>query len=131
MIALKNNRSINKRSLNEMKRNTDFLAGISGLIAQVGVGYGMHVSYWAFHRHWNEILEGAQLPQITVLSFQWMRLLPAIAAVLLIAGLLIPVLRKRILLWTCDIALLECLALAIVMMGLCYPALTITYRLAP
>jgi hypothetical protein len=114
-----------------MKRNTDFLSGISGLVAQIGIGYGMYVSYWAFHLHWNEILEGAKLPQITVLSFQWMRFVPAIAAVLLIAGFLIPVLRKRILWWTCGIVLLECLALTIVMMGLCFPALTITYKLAP
>ena len=114
-----------------MKRNTDFLAGISGLVAQVGIGYGMHVAHRSFHRHWSEILEGAALPQITVLSLQWMRFVPGIAAVLLIAGLLIPVLRKRILWWTCGIALVECLALTILMMGLCFHALTITYRLTP
>mgnify|MGYP001005610238 CR=1 FL=1 len=56
-----------------MKRNIDFLAGISGLIAQIGNGYGMHVAHGAFHRHWSEILEGAKLAQITVLSLQWMR----------------------------------------------------------
>lgn len=114
-----------------MKRNIDFLAGISGLIAQIGNGYGMHVAHGSFHRYWSEILEGAKLAQITVLSLQWMRFVPVIAAVLLIAGLLVSYLRKRILWWTCGIALLECLVLTILMMGLCFPALTITTKLTP
>ena len=112
-----------------MKWNTDNLAGISGLVAQIGIGYGMKIAYWSFYRHWTEILEGAQLPQITVLSLQWMRIVPAIAATLLIAGLFIPILRKRIVWWTLGVALIECLVLAVLMMGLCFPALTITYGL--
>ena len=112
-----------------MKWNADNLAGLSGLVAQVGVGYGMKIAHWSFHRHWTEILEGAQLPQITILSLQWMRFVPVIAAVLLIAGLLIPTLRKHIVWWTLGVALIECLVLTVLMMGLCFPALTITYGL--
>jgi len=115
-----------------MKRNTDFLAGISGLIAQIGIGYGMRVSHGSFHRHCESgLLEGAKLAQITVLSLQWMRFVPVIAAVLLIGGRQISYLRNRILWSTCGIAILECLVLTILMMELCFPALTITYKLTP
>jgi len=112
-----------------MKQKSDILAGVAGLIAQIGIGYGMWIAHWAFHRHWSGILEGASLPQFTILSLQWMRIVPMVAAALLIAGLIVPALRKRILWWTLGVALMEGLALTILMMGLCFPALTITYSL--
>ena len=116
-------------SPNEMKWNSDTLAAVAGLIAQVGIGYGLWIAHWEFQRHWSEILAGATLPQITVLSLAWMRAVPLVAAALLLIGLAVPTLRKCIVWYTLGVALAESLILTILMMGLCFPAMTITYRL--
>lgn len=107
----------------------DIVCAVAGLIAQVGIGCGIYVAHALFHRHWDEIIAGVELPQITTLSFAWMRAVPWITVGLIVLGLILPVLRRRIVRWTLLVILIEALVMAILMMGLCYPATAITYRL--
>jgi hypothetical protein len=112
-----------------MKTLADKLCALAGIIAQVGVGYCTWQAHWAFTRHWNEVLAGAPLPQITVISLAMLRFIPIAIAILIAIAFIIPILQKRIMWWTLLVTLFEVLIMALMLMGVSFPAMIINYRI--
>ena len=110
---------------------TNEIAGLTCLFAQMGIGFATWMACSVYVYHWSMILGESPppLPFATVASLWLARGIPIVAALLMLIGLLVPRFRKCILWWSFAVALIEALILAILMMGLSLPALSITYRL--
>jgi hypothetical protein len=113
-----------------MRISTDNFSGVAGIVAQAAVACCTWLAHWTFARHWGEILEGQRLPPVTTVSLSMLIWLPVFATLILIAGFVVPALRKRLTHWTLAVVILELVALAFVTMGVMLPALTITYSMS-
>ena len=113
----------------QMKAKTDTIAVVLGITTQIPIAWFIWVSHNLIENHWREILEGARLPQITNVALATMQWIPMAAAILIIAGVTLTLIRKHAMTWTFLIVLIEAILVSFVMLAILYPAMTTTYRL--
>src|SRR4030095_3150374 len=97
---------------------------VLAIVAQLVVGYCTWWTYWIFTRHWQEILPGKPLAEITELSLVALRWVPLVFSVALLFGF------YKTPIWIAYILLTELVILSVLILGVGLPAATIMYRLS-
>lgn len=112
-----------------MKTKEHILTGGVGLIAQLPIGAALFFAHALFTRHWNAVLPDVPLPRLTAISFVTLQGVPLMAATLFLAGMFAPPIQRRSRWWPFVVAIAEALILALLILGLGYPAGFITYEM--
>ena len=112
-----------------MKNRETILAVAASLIAQIGIGYAIRMATRIMSFHWQEVLGGKALPQLTTIALRFGVAVPIGATVLILVGVAIPLLRARAQWWLLGVVLVEAITLAVLMIGLAAPSISVTYQM--